>query len=282
MNLSSSRWASRNWRGQPSTSGPGTSRLPAEAIPGFELSKHTKLLRRLKWKSHLLIVSHQRVTQALQLSSPGIHDLGPNEAETMFKLDFFEYYALLERVLLHLLGVFNVSVSPDVFRGSANGSAGPSRDASPNGGAIIGSSNFDRTYYNHRFHANVLHALDQPSNPLHSVLGTGNVRRYLGIAKESRNRWKDAEEPESQVAVPGDGSLKHQRMLKEVDLEAMLACILEALDKAQGTAEEQVRNGGHRTDGVIGLQEMREAMMEHNMDDAPMEAMPDAMEWEGF
>ena len=282
MSLSTSRWAPRTWRGPQSTAGPGPPRIPAGQVPGLELSKHIKLLRRLKWKSHLLVTSHNRVTQALQTPDPGPHDLGANEAETMFKLDFFEYYVLLERVLLHLLNVFNISVSPDVFRGSANVSAAPSRETSPNGAAIIGSSTFDRTYYGHRFHENVLQALDQPSNPLHTVLGTGDVKRFLGIAKESRNRWKDAEEMDLQAAVPGDGSLKHQRMLKEVDLEVMLACILEALDKAQGIAEEHVRNGGHRMNGTSGSAETREVMVEYNMDDVPMEAMPDAMEWEGF
>ena len=282
MNLSNSRWAPRNRLGHQGTSGPSATRTPGEEVPALQMSKHNKLLRRLKWKSHLLVISHERVTQALQTSSWETHELSANEAETMFKLDFFEYYVLLERVLVNLFGVFNVSVRPDVFRGSADVSAEPSRDASPNGAPIIGSSNFDRTYYNHRFHANVLQALDQPSNPFHVILGTGDVRRYLGIAKESRNRWKDAEEEELQAPVPGDGALKHQRMLKEVDLEVMLACILEALDKARGIAEEHVRIGGQKTKAVIGSQELKDVMMEYNMEDAPMEAMPDAMEWEGF
>jgi hypothetical protein len=288
MNLSASRWARRNWREQPSTSfglGPGLSRTEAEHKPDVELSRHKKLLARLKWKSHLLVLSHQRVTQAMQAPGAETNSLSATEAETMFKLDFFEFYVLLERVLLHLLGVFNISVSPHVVKGAAEDaevSGNPStQDVPANGAPIIGSSSFDRSY-NHRFHANVLQALDRPSNPFHAALGTGEVRYYLGIAKESRNRWKDAEEQQSQGgAIPDHNELKHQRMLKNVDLEAMLACILEALDKAQDVAEEHVRTGGQRMNGTNGFPDVG-VTMEDDMEDAPLEVTPDAMEWEEF
>lgn len=297
MNLYSSRWAPRTWRSrgqqQPTTtdsSSLGTSRADGtDYKPALELSKHKKLLRRLKWKSHLLIVSHERVTHAMQ-QAPSVGTPGPSatEAETMFKLDFFEFYVLLERVLLHLLAVFNISVSPHVMAENSDSAAktATTKDDVPvNGTPIIGSSNYDRSF-THRFHANVLQALDRPSNPLHVVLGTGAVREYLGIAKESRNRWKDAEEEEEEEeaqgiiggAIPDHRALKHQRMLKNVDLEAMLACILEALDKAQSIAEENVRTGGTRRNGSLEA----EVMMEYDMEDAPLEVMPDAMEWEEF
>jgi hypothetical protein len=283
MDLSSSRWAPRNWRGQQSTSGLGPSRTETEPKPDLELSKHKKLLARLKWKSHLLVISHQRVTQALQTPSQGTHSLSASEAETMFKLDFFEFYVLLERVLLHLLGVFNISVSPHVVNGPADLSrTAATKDVPANGAPIIGTSNYDKTYYNHRFHANVLQALDRPSNPLHTALGTGDVREYLGIAKESRNRWKDAEEEQSQGgAVPDHNALRHQRMLKNVDLEIMLACILEALDTAQDIAEEHVRTFGRRPNGTLDLLDIG-GTMEYDMEDAPLEVTPDAMEWEEF
>jgi hypothetical protein len=293
MNLSASRWAPRNWRTQQSASGLGLGlgvpRTGVQHKPDVELSKHKKLLARLKWKSSLLIISHQRVTQAMQAPTTGPHDSSATEAETMFKLDFFEYYVLLERVILHLLGVFNISVSPHVVEEQVNHNNvsrdDTAKDISINGAPIIGTSTYDRSYYNHRFHANVLQALDRPTNPLHTALGTGDVREYLGIAKESRNRWKDAEEEESQGiradAIPGSGALKHQRMLKNVDLEVMLACIVEALAKAQGIAEEHIRTGGRGPNGALETLHVGVAM-EYEMEDAPLEVTPDVMEWEEF
>jgi hypothetical protein len=279
-NLSASKWAPRNWRGQPSSSGLGPGLLLAAGpSPDIELDKHKKLLARLKWKSHLLVLSHQRVTQALQEAGQGTnHSLSATEAETMFKLDFFEYYVLLERVLLHLLAVFDISVSAHVVQEPAGERANGSKNAATqtNGAPIIGSSNYDRSY-THRFHANVLQALDRPSSPLHATLGMGDVRYYLGIAKESRNRWKDAEEEQAQGdVIPDHNALKHQRMLKNVDLEVMLGCILEALHKAQGIAEEHVKTRGQRTDGSAEAGVPRE----YDMEDTPLEVMPDAMEWE--
>jgi hypothetical protein len=210
-NLSASKWAPRNWRGQPGTSGQGLG--PSD----IQLDKHKKLFARLKWKSHLLVLSHQRVTQKPSLGSA--RSLSATEAETMFKLDFFEYYVLLERVLLHLLAVFDILVSAHVLKEPAEGRADSSKTAATQtDGApiIIGSSNFNRSY-THRFHANVLQALDRPSSPLHTTLGTGDVRYYLGIAKELRNRWKDAEEEQPQGdVVPDHNALKHQRILKNV------------------------------------------------------------------
>jgi hypothetical protein len=290
MNLSASRWAPRNRRGLQSASGLALSphRTEAQHRPDIELSKHKKLLARLKWKSSLLTISHQRVTQLMQTPPTGPHDLSAAEAETMFKLDFFEYYVLLERVILHLLGVFNISVPPQVIEEPINRHNTLRDDSTKgmpiNGASIIGTSAYDRPYYNHRFHANVLQALDRPTNPLHTTLGTGDVREYLGIAKESRNRWKDAEEEEAQGiradAIPGSGALRHQRMLKNVNLEVMLACILEALDKAQGIAEEHVRTGGPGLNGALGS--LQGVTVEYEMEDAPLEATPDVMEWEEF
>ena len=70
-------------------------------------------------------------------------------------------------------------------------------------------------------------------------------------------------------------------MLKNVDLEVMLACILEALDKAQGIAEEHVRSYGREMNGTLASTEVQVAM-EYDMEDAPLEATADAMEWEEF
>src|SRR3984957_11241485 len=154
MNLSASRWAPRNWRTQQSASGLGLG-TEVQHKPDVELSKHKKLLARLKWKSSLLIISHQRVMQVMQAPTTGPHDLSATEAETMFKLDFFEYYVLLERVILHLLGVFNISVSPHVVEEPVSHNVlrgDTAKDMPVNGAPIIGTSTYDRSYYSHRFH----------------------------------------------------------------------------------------------------------------------------------
>ena len=174
----------------------------------------------------------------------------------MFKLDFFEYYALLERMLLHLLAVFDIKISP-------HGSLHPLQDTIANGNG---------SQWSHRFHENVLEALDQTDNPLNPCLGHGDVRRYLGIAKESRNRWKDGEEEETLI---GSGANRHRRMLQEVDLEVMVGTFLMQLDVAILLAAQHVTSRSI----VCG---MANASVEDRLDagDVPVEAMVDAMEWE--
>ena len=96
--------------------------------------------------------------------------IDPIEAERQFKIDFHEFYGLLERGLVCLLGVWGIVIS------ASAGSSVPT--ASTN---IIGDSlSFHGSA--HRFHANVISALEHPSNPLYSTLGSGPVLAYVGIA----------------------------------------------------------------------------------------------------
>lgn len=90
----------------------------------------------------------------------------------MFKLDFFEYYMLLERALVHLLGVFGIKVTGG-FGGGSDGGPKSSFNGNQDGKQAL-----------HRFHANVLESLDDPANPLHQALGQDDVRSSLGRAKE--------------------------------------------------------------------------------------------------
>lgn len=84
--------------------------------------------------------------------------------------------------------------------------------------------------YAHRFHANVLAALDQETNPLHSILGTGKVRQYLGLAKEFRNRWKEAElESDNALDVPKP----YHQILSDLRLDELLEAILSALEQSR-------------------------------------------------
>jgi len=79
----------------------------SSSVPADELARHQRLLRRLRWKLPYLADSHRRATLPDEHTSA----TDRHEAELMFKLDFFEYYVLLERALLHLLAVFGITVS---------------------------------------------------------------------------------------------------------------------------------------------------------------------------
>ncbi|KAJ5355187.1 uncharacterized protein N7496_012399 [Penicillium cataractarum] len=69
--------------------------------PSEELARFIKITARLRWKLPFLAEAYRLAT-----ATP----INP-EAEIMFKIDFFEYYALLERCIVHLLAVFNITVS---------------------------------------------------------------------------------------------------------------------------------------------------------------------------
>jgi hypothetical protein len=233
------------------------------------------------------------------------------EAETMFRVDFFEWYVLLERCLVCALGSVGVGVSsgfdPNGTRREEEGGEGAIgaagepdggesgnayRNASANGTGLGEPLIGDRRMfqysggYAHRFHENVLAALDTPvRNPLHGILGMGRVREYIGVAKEFRNRWKDVDENTASISgeeleVTIDRKLKrYAGILQDLNLDAMLGCILETLERARVVGEEELRKlGGEvRHDGIMGQGDVG---MESDMADAPFEAGGDAMEWD--
>ncbi|KAL4898732.1 hypothetical protein BDV59DRAFT_167422 [Aspergillus ambiguus] len=133
----------------------------------------------------------------------------------MFKLDFHEYYALLERALVHLLGVFGIAVSATPKNVKNNGS--------------------------HRYHANVLEALKAPSSPLRPVFIKGDRLEQLRRAKELRNRWKTADlsQEKPKGNEPGFAANDGASPLETYDLEKVLADIFEALEDAYHLAEAQ-------------------------------------------
>lgn len=203
--LSKSRWA-------PSSTEPKKPSRPESLLsPSEELARFMKIVARLKWKLPFL-------GQAYRLAT--VRDPDPAfaidvaQAEIMFKLDFHEYYALLERALVHLLAVFGVVVSA---RGQGDGGGG-----------------------GHRYHANVLDALGASTSPLRSVLGSGERLRQLKRAKELRNRWKtadlSAEEKEREdfiSAMRGDAVVP----LDSYDLERILSEVFDGLEDGYRLAE---------------------------------------------
>lgn len=206
----------------------------------------------------------------------------PIEAERQFKIDFYEFYALLERGLVCLLGVWGIVISSSVADYSTP--AAQSRDSGPGSGpvpapsshaphsnshsalpatnahepksksntgsgSIIGDSRGFHASSTHRFHANVLSALDHPSNPLHDVLGQGDARAYIGVAKEFRNKWKDVEQrpddsfrgAERHEEEWDSGKVRrYEKVLADLQLEELLGAVLAALEDAGRRAEREV------------------------------------------
>ncbi|EPE08629.1 ubiquitination network signaling protein [Ophiostoma piceae UAMH 11346] len=233
-----------------------------------ELSRYSKIVRRMKWKLPFLDLAYRQAT-----AEHGPDASAKAEAELMFKLDFFDYYMLCERALVHLQGVFGIVIS----RGSTVRGPGEPQPAS-------GQNNGK---YTHRYHANVLGALDVEDNPLHTVLGVGDIRWHLARAKDLRNHWKNADDDTGKMtAATGSHSKKLTRPapLSSYDLAGILTSIHQGLDQAYVVAsefaatcaEKQVNNDA----AEINTIDMDMATDDDNNDDDEWGFMVDAMDWE--
>lgn len=200
----------------------------------------------------------------------------------MFKLDFFEYYMLLERALVHLQAVFGIVIGRGGLGGRGGGGGGLAGSLHGGGGGGLGEGGGG--VYAHRYHANVLSALDKTDNPLHEVLGTGEVRKQLGRAKDLRNRWKMAGEEEEEGQGNGEGTSVVRRgnmmlprkvagPLESYDLERILKAIFEGFDAAYLVAERYVKGGD---EGTLDLTDAEMTISEEEQ----WEFMVDAMDWE--
>ncbi|KAF2085810.1 hypothetical protein K490DRAFT_58434 [Saccharata proteae CBS 121410] len=268
---------------------------PSPTLRALELDKIKRLIDRLMWKSTLLCGS-QNLALSATASSADIRDTygggaeaGPsrdaeraNDADidarpmAMFKLDFYEWYVLLERILVLLLAFFNVSVPRGRASGSPSGRSGlkDSAHAATASRAANGS-------WAHRYHVNVLKTLDKTNNPLHPVLGTDPIRGWLWKAKEFRNRWKGADEI-------GSWSVEEQRAeILDLSIESMLSGILETLESAHCVAVQKANIGttgtavfGNGAGGSGSGSRIADEDMDMDMDDAPWEAVDDAMDME--
>jgi hypothetical protein len=175
--------------------------------PSQELARFMKIVARLKWKLPFL-------SEAYRLATTRTADVAPDDvayAEIMFKIDFHEYYALLERAIVHLLAVFGVSVN----------------------------SRFQKSHVrqngSHRYHANVLEALEKRTCPLYPVLGKGLAQDQLRMAKQLRNEWKTADSDEDKRGREQDSV-----SLETYDLEVMLNAIFGGLEEGYALAQASV------------------------------------------
>lgn len=183
--------------------------------PSEELNRFMKIVARLRWKLPFLAEGYRLAT--LHANGMDVSDTDVSQAEIMFKIDFHEYYALLERAIVHLLGVFNIAVS----------SRGP------------GINGFSNSPTIHRYHANVLQALEQETTPLTPILGSGRVHYLLRKAKELRNRWKTADM--TQEERENDPFEKKEVLpLAAFDFEDILSGIFNGLEEAYVRAREHV------------------------------------------
>ncbi|KAH8703599.1 hypothetical protein BGW36DRAFT_369600 [Talaromyces proteolyticus] len=203
--LSESRWA------VPSST---TADPAGEPSPPQELARFMKIVSRLKWKLPFLSEAYSFAT-----SRDGVPPDDVAYAEIMFKIDFHEYYALLERAIVHLLAVFGVSVNNRFQKSHV-----------PRNGS-------------HRYHANVLEALEKESCPLHPILGSGEVLGQLRRAKQLRNQWKTADSTEDerqQELLASSEKDKDTLPLESYDLENILTAIFVGLEEAYALAQGHV------------------------------------------
>ncbi|KAK3951964.1 hypothetical protein QBC32DRAFT_391165 [Pseudoneurospora amorphoporcata] len=294
-----------------SNTSPIVTQSPVRVSPSakHELIRYTKIVRRLKWKlpflasGYALALKGRDPKRGDAVISGGVL----NEGEIMFKLDFFEYYMLIERALVHLLGVFGITVSGDGIRekgngkglagsrfsgqGQSGGSRGGSRGGSPKEGspnrAAAGEAAVDGGgKIQHRYHAHVLEAFDSPVHPLHDILGKGEVRKQLQRAKDLRNRWKTADSEAEE-----DERRKLTAPLESYDVDKMLETIFQGFDAAFLIAEWHVRDKegglekGAQSKSLSWADDDDEdgdaTMMDWAAQDADQwEFMVDAMDWE--
>ncbi|KAI5865364.1 hypothetical protein GGS23DRAFT_558884 [Durotheca rogersii] len=228
----------------PSSTTPQTPRTtqatqPDRPSPDRELSRFLKIIARLNWKLPSLKQGYM-----VAKNSAGKPRDQAEMHEIQFKLDFHEFYMLVERALVRLLAVFGVAVDGGAPR--------------PDAGAFPGQQQ------QHRYHANVLAALDNAENPLHRVFGQPEVRRQLLRAKELRNRWKhadDEDEPRRPPPAP----------LQAYNLELIVATVLQAIDQAHVLAVQYIRENS----GGLAAGQSNPAA-----DEEDWEFMVDAMDWE--
>ena len=193
----------------------------------------------------------------------------------MFKVDFFEFYTLLERFVELSLSILGVTVSS----GTTSNGLGENVNALK----YITNPTLHRTrpLASHQFHANLLAALEQPNGPLYSALGHQDIRIQLGLAKDYRNRWKDDSEKLATVTIrhtsdieAWSASRSNAVKLEELELHKMLATLLAG---CQHSLEIVLHNGKPDTNLPSSIHVHGFELMDVE-DEVPVEYMNDAMD----
>ncbi|KAI9155131.1 hypothetical protein HJFPF1_07705 [Paramyrothecium foliicola] len=218
------------------STGPKSNSTTAALSPLQLFQRFEQACQRLRWKFIDLQNSYARAT------NPEEAGFTASDAERNFKVDFYEFYAWIEQTLVLVLRIFDVVIP----RGEGNGTRGSA---------------------NHTFHHNVLMAFEDEGNPLHPVLGVGDVHHALWKAKELRNRWKDASEG------------KQTPPLKMYDLSWVVGQILGGLELGYGLAMVKVQEDMARA-AVNGAEDGSTGQTMPGGQDESWDWMVEAMDWE--
>ncbi|KAH9861826.1 hypothetical protein J1614_011579 [Plenodomus biglobosus] len=243
-----------------------------------EKEKATRLLFRLRWKAELLMVSYYRTMEIVQaeLQNNSYHEkhhsmqsgATSKQAESMFKVDFFEWYTLLERYITDCLAVFGFSVSASASHNNVNALR-----------YITNPERYARPLASHAFHANLLEALDDETCPLHASLGVQEVRVQLGLAKDYRNVWKGADEKAALSPRAADDEYRRKDIpLQDLQLELMLRAIVLGCEQAHGLVQAHSTTVDSNNLTSLDFQPQTFGTTSMEADDQPFEYMDDAME----
>lgn len=240
----------------------------------------TRLLVRLQWKAELLMTSQLKAIQILQEDSQQNAKDDPQpisttgargrQAESMFKIDFFEFYTLLERYITDSLAILGFTVSATAPRNNFN--------------TLRYMTNPDlhktRPLASHAFHANLLEALDDEKCPLHSSFGTQRIRVQLGLAKDYRNAWKGADEKLSLTQNSTNSDTPRTNVqLHDLQLEVMLRALFEGCELAHAVVQNH-----SETNSVVSTftsrdyEPRRYGHSSMDIENMPYEYMDDAMD----
>ncbi|KAL5120762.1 hypothetical protein ACEQ8H_001242 [Pleosporales sp. CAS-2024a] len=243
----------------------------------------TRLLGRLHWKAEMLMLSYYKALEIVRAANSSADALSVSDyhaqlvikcqtnfkkkqAESMFKVDFFEFYTLLERYITTCLAIVGVKVS------------GVAPQTNINALRYITNPDLHKTrpIASHAFHANLLEALDDEKCPLHASFGVHRVRVELGLAKDFRNAWKDADG--RIIASKWDDSSQKNITLQDSQLETMLRALISGCEHAHGVVQDF---SGNQTNGFSSKDFEPPTYSQQNaagLDDTPLEYMDDAME----
>ncbi|KAI1390651.1 uncharacterized protein F4822DRAFT_393921 [Hypoxylon trugodes] len=219
-----------------------------QSSPEREFSRFLKIVARLNWKLPFLKQGY-----SLAKDSDGKDPALVQGYEIQFKLDFHEFYMLIERALVRLMAIYGIVVKGTSIVVNGNIRAKPESDND--------ASSENENLPLHWYHSNVLAALDDPRNPLKQLFEVSGAREQLKRAKDLRNRWKNLDEAEPRKYPPPP--------LSTYNLDYIVTTILSAIEQAHERALEHFHGNGSELSNSIGASEGDE-----------WEFITEAMDWE--
>ena len=135
------------------------------------------------------------------------------DAERNFKVDFHEFYAVIEQAVVLVLVVFDIPIASTWSGGG----------------------------WKHAYHQDVLRAVEEDDGPLGMALGRGEVVQAFWKAKELRNRWKGVH-VDGEEAGPPLGMYHLSWIVKEI-LGGLEVVYVLAKEKVQEVAMEGNSSG---------------------------------------